>query len=91
MVYLASSRDVTKVSGPRRSSVPDESRPRPADPLLERRTAPLQSGVVDESFGNWIAEHDQSLQHHREIDIRDRPVAKEIVRASIEQGECRGE
>ena len=65
----------------RRSSVFDQRGPRATDPVLQRRTAPLQRRIVDESLRNRVAEHDQALQHHREIDIRDRPVAEEIVRA----------
>ena len=58
-------------------------------PSFDRRTAPLQRGVVDESLRDRIAEHDQSLQHHREIDIRDRPVAEEMVGAPVEQRQRR--
>ena len=70
-----------------RSSVFDERGPLSVDPLLESRAAPFLRSVIDESFRYRVAEHDQTLQHHREIDIRDRPVAKEVVRASVEQGQ----
>ena len=58
-------------------------------PLLHRWATPLVSGVVYQLLRHRVAEYDQALQHHREIDIGDRPVAEEVVGAAVEQGQSR--
>ena len=65
-------------------SVFDDGRALVLDPLLDRRATKLQSGVVDESLGYGIAQYDQTLQHHRQIHIRDRPITEKVVGASLE-------
>jgi hypothetical protein len=74
---------------PWRRSVLREWRPFLLNPLLHRWAAPLVSGVVDQSLRHRIAEHDQTLQHHGEIDVGDRPGAEEILGAAVEQAESR--
>src|ERR1700730_6664138 len=59
------------------------------NPLLNRWAPPLVSGVVDESLWYGVAKHDQALQHHRQIDIRDGPVVEKVVGAALEQVTCR--
>jgi hypothetical protein len=72
-----------------RRSVSDEWGPFLVDPLHHRWATPLVSGVVDESLWYGVAKHDQALQHHGQIDIRDGPIAEEVVGAALEQGQGR--
>ena len=46
------------------------------DRALNGWALPLVGDVSDESFGYCIAVHDEAVQHHREVYIRNRPFAE---------------
>src|SRR5580704_895179 len=67
-----------------RWSVSDQRGALSENPLLNRWAPPLVSGVVDEALGYGVSQHDQPLQHHRQVHISDRPGAEKVVSATVE-------
>ena len=46
---------------------------------------PLAVGIVGQALGYRVAVRDETLQHHGQIQVGDRPFAEQILAAAFEQ------